>query len=340
MPIGAYCRRSVCTATPEETVRDAAQRMEKEGVGLIAVVDDGRPIGALSDRDIALHAGSGGDRIANAMSRPPRTLASSAALMDAVDLMATSRVRRLMVVGDDGRALGVLAADDLVRLLADEVSGLGAVAAAQVPGAGLPPAPGSDEPVSVRPVEHYAKEVLELRSDVPVSRAIEAMRKSAVGCVVVTNGEGEPVGMVTDRDLALRVIAQDRDPELTMLSAVMNSPVVSCESTQPIEELIAAMRDHGIRRIPITREGRLAGMVTYDDLLVALGSELQRLGSAVSGQVRREALGARAEDVRAFASEKLKDLTTQVSGVGGDAAKRIREEIDSLRERLRRPGGD
>jgi CBS domain-containing protein len=98
------------------------------------------------------------------------------------------------------------------------------------------------------------------------------------------------------------------------------------------------MRDHGVRRMPITREGRLAGMVTFDDLLVTLGGELQRLGAAVAGQVRREAFGARAEDVRAFASEKLKDVTSQVSDLGGEAARRIREEIDSLRERLRRSG--
>jgi CBS domain-containing protein len=339
MPVGAYCRRSVCTAAPDETIRDAAERMEKEGVGLLAVVEDGRPVGVLSDRDIALHALSGGgDRVADAMSQPVRTIAASGSLREAVDLMASERIRRLMVVDDEERALGVLAADDLVRLLSDEISGLAAVAAAQIPGASAPPTPAAEpeEPIAARPVEHYAKEVLQLRSDVPVKRAIEEMRKAATGCVVATDGEGEPVGIVTDRDVALRVVARGQDPELTVLSSIMSAPALSCESTQPLEELIARMRDHGVRRMPITREGRLAGMVTYDDLLVTLGTELQRLGSAVAGQVRREALGARAEDVRAFASEKLKDVTSQVGELGGEAARRIREEIDSLRDRLRR----
>jgi CBS domain-containing protein len=252
--------------------------------------------------------------------------------------MAARRLRRILVVDGEGRALGVLAADDLVRLLGSEIMGLASVAAAQTPG----PAQPSARPVTpaegvvIRPAEHYVKEVLELRSDVPVSRAIEEMRRAAVGCVVVTDGEGEPVGMVTDRDVSLRVVAQARDPELTVLSAIMSSPAKTCESTQPLEEVIATMREHGVRRMPITREGRLVGMVTFDDLLVALGAELQRLGTAVAAEVRREALGARAEEARALAAEKLQDATRQLGELGGEAARRIKREIESLRERLRR----
>jgi CBS domain-containing protein len=337
MPVGSYCRRSICTAQPDETIAEVAQRMEKEGIGLLAVVEDGRPVGVLTDRDIALHRDPA-DPVADAMTSPATTIGADASLAEAIDRMVSDRMRRVLVTDGEGRALGVLALDDLVRLIASEFEGLAAVAAKQIPGASASALPVAQpgEAIAIRPVEHYARRVVELRSDAPASRAIEEMRKAAIGCVVVTDGEGEPVGMVTDRDIALRVMGRSRDPELTVLSAIMSAPAVTCEATRPLEELIAVMRDKGIRRMPVTHEGRLFGIVTFDDLLVTLGAELQRLGSAVVGEVRRELVGARAEQARARASEKLKEAASHLGDLGGEAARKIREEIDSLREVLRR----
>lgn len=337
MPVGSYCRRSICTAEPGETIAEVAQRMEKEGIGLLAVVENGRPVGVLTDRDIALHQDPG-DPVADAMSTPATTIGADASLAEAIDLMVRDRMRRVLVTDAEARALGVLALDDLVRLIASEVEGLAAVAAKQIPGAAgpAPPAAEPGEAIAIRPVEHYARKVVELRSDAPASRAIEEMRRAAIGCVVVTDGEGEPVGMVTDRDIALRIMGRGRDPDLTVLSAIMSAPAITCESTQPLEELIAVMRDKGIRRMPVTHEGRLFGIVTFDDLLVTLGAELQRLGNAVVGEVRGEKVGPRAEELRTRASEKLKEAAGHLGDLGGEAARKIREEIDSLRELLRR----
>ena len=109
MPVGSYCRRSVCTANPEESVRSAAQRMEKEGVGLLVVVEDGRSVGVLTDRDVTLQVTAarrdpGEVRVAEAMTRDPVQIAAEESLAQATALMSRKGVRRLPVV-DEGHRL-------------------------------------------------------------------------------------------------------------------------------------------------------------------------------------------------------------------------------------------
>ena len=78
MPVGSYCRRSPCTAQLDETLQASAERMEKEGVGLLVVVDGGWPVGVVSDRDVALEVLAGrrdpvATRVADAMTKKPVT---------------------------------------------------------------------------------------------------------------------------------------------------------------------------------------------------------------------------------------------------------------------------
>jgi len=310
--------------------------MEKEGVGTLLAMEGERPVGILTDRDIALHEDRNA-RVLAAMSESPVTIRADASISDVAATMGTRGLRRLPVVDADERIVGLIAADDVLRLLARELDGLAAVAAAQLP---PEPAPaGEAGPPAGSPraaAAHYATEVVSVRPDAPVRAAVTAMKERAVGCVVVAGEAGELLGVLTDRDVALRVVARGGDPDATPVSAVMSAPAFSCGASAPVEEVVETMRTKSVRRMPILSDGRIAGIVTFDDLVSALGDELHRLGETARRQVRREARRAQAERFREELGDKLQEVSTGLRKLGGDAMSAIGREVDGLRERLRK----
>src|SRR5262245_23538959 len=96
--------------------------------------------------------------------------------------------------------------------------------------------------------------------------AARRMRDYHVGCVVVTRG-ARPVGILTDRDIAMRVVAEGRDPAQTLISDVVTYDPTTLPRSAGIDTAVQLMREHGVRRLPIvTDEGRITGIVTADDL--------------------------------------------------------------------------
>lgn len=111
------------------------------------------------------------------------------------------------------------------------------------------------------------------------------MRDEHVGCVVVVR-EGRPVGMLTDRDIVLRVVAEGLDARNVQVSSIVTYEAVTIQRTDGFETALRAMRDHGVRRVPIVdAEGRVTGIVAADDLVALLGAELSALGEAIAGNV-------------------------------------------------------
>ena len=100
------------------------------------------------------------------------------------------------------------------------------------------------------------------------------MHDRKVGTLVVLNDAREPIGMVTDRDLAVRVLAEARDPLLTTVGDVMTRcPQTILEDT-PIEEALRVMRAGKFRRLPVVdAHGALLGLLSLDDILDLLTEE-------------------------------------------------------------------
>ena len=90
-----------------------------------------------------------------------------------------------------------------------------------------------------------------------------------VGSVVVMQG-GKPSGMITERDIVDKIVRGRKDPVKTLAQDVMSSPLVSVEADQPFSDALRLARDSGIRRLAVTRNGRLTGIVTERRLLDAL----------------------------------------------------------------------
>jgi CBS domain-containing protein len=112
--------------------------------------------------------------------------------------------------------------------------------------------------------EVMTAEVVTAAPDRTVREIAELMRERNVGSVVIVSGDG-PVGFVTDRDLALSVIADGRDYG-DHVADHASSPVITAEPSMDVEQGAELMVRHGVRRLVIVDGGRLSGIVTLDDL--------------------------------------------------------------------------
>lgn len=139
MSVGRICIRTVILAARDESVADAASRMEREGVGTLVVTDAlDAPVGILTDRDVALRCvGRGLDpaatEVADVMTAPVDTVPEEAAIEDALSVMAAAGHRRLVVTDDEDRLVGILAMDDVLDLLVEETASIGRILRGQAP---------------------------------------------------------------------------------------------------------------------------------------------------------------------------------------------------------------
>lgn len=100
-----------------------------------------------------------------------------------------------------------------------------------------------------------------------LSAAARRMRDADIGDVIVTNGN-EITGIVTDRDIAVRAVAEDLDPDDATLEEVLTRDIIT---VHPHDDAVAAadlMRTYAIRRLPVIEDGRLVGVVSLGDLAV------------------------------------------------------------------------
>jgi CBS domain-containing protein len=97
------------------------------------------------------------------------------------------------------------------------------------------------------------------------------MRDHRVGSVVIVDHGDTPVAMVTDRDLALRVLAEGASPEHEV-GGFATRPLVCGDPGMELDEAAALMVQHRVRRLPVVEEGRLIGIVTLDDIAVRTGN--------------------------------------------------------------------
>lgn len=134
-------------------------------------------------------------------------------------------------------------------------------------------------------LSRFERRVVTASLDEHVFEVACRMRDEHVGCVVVVR-EGRPVGMLTDRDIVLRVVAEGLDARSVLVSSIVTYEAVTIQRTDGFETALRTMRDHGVRRVPIVdAEGRVTGIVAADDLVALLGAELSALGEAIAGNV-------------------------------------------------------
>ena len=135
-----------------------------------------------------------------------------------------------------------------------------------------------------------SRNVVTVRESDDLTAAAQLMRQKHIGYLVVVkpsvaDGTFAPVGVITDRDIVVGVVARETDPRSLRVGDVMTRQPVLAGEASSVSAALHSMREIGVRRLPVVaRGGQLAGILSLDDVLDALAKEL----TAVADSIRRE----------------------------------------------------
>ena len=137
------------------------------------------------------------------------------------------------------------------------------------------------------------REVVVADEEISITEAAKIMREYHVGDVVIVKtryGKQVPVGILTDRDITLEIVARGADPENIRIGDAMNLELTTVTEDDDLVHVIELMRSQGIRRVPVVdAEETLIGILTVDDIVDLLGEIMVALAQLVDSQRRREA---------------------------------------------------
>jgi len=114
--------------------------------------------------------------------------------------------------------------------------------------------------------DYMRKDISTIGIDGSAFEASKKMLNDKV-CYVIVLGEGKPVGIVTMKDLVLKVMAEDKDPKIVKLTACMSSPLVTIDPDRSIDEAVETMKKHGFKRLPVVKNNITYGIFCVRDLI-------------------------------------------------------------------------
>lgn len=138
-------------------------------------------------------------------------------------------------------------------------------------------------------IDMAVHEVATITADKTIGDCARQMRLEHVGSLVVVNDDQTPLGMITDRDIAIEVVARNLDPMKLTVRDVMTTPVVTAGPSESMVVALARMREFGVRRLPIVdEEGKLVGVISNSNLVEELSSLLDSLVRNIHSSKTRE----------------------------------------------------
>jgi CBS domain-containing protein len=238
------------TVYSDSTVAKAIEIMAQNNIGSVIVKDNSGPIGIFTERDLLSKVLSSVEpleyqMIIEVMSRPLVEIRPDQTFEQAVKLMNAKRNR--LVVFDDGDLIGIITATDLVRTIYRL---------------------GKNFDIS----NFISKDVKTVHANAHIPLVIDIMNEERIGSVVVGK-DNDVLGIFTERDLLKKVL----EPRISLSSPIMefvSQPLVTAEFGIDGKEAAHIMVEKKIKRLPIFKEGKLAGIITARDLVAAYGALL------------------------------------------------------------------
>ncbi len=307
--------KNVLTVDETTSIPEAARLMtEKKTTSLIAL-GDGKITGIVSERDFMTHIAAKGSKaralaIKDIMTPSLVTVSSDTSIAEVARLMREHNCRRIPVT-THGDLVGIVTQDDIIQALSGVWEHVESIMRTNV--------------VAVEP-------------DKSLMSVAKNMARRGVGQIVVTD-RGRVVGMLTEKDFLTKVFAEGRDPGTLTVGDVMTAPVITVAPDFPIFKASELMRERGIRRLPVVKDGNLVGMLTQDDIANAMKSVVHQIQpvaeKSVGGQskyaLRQSYSYLVLEEAVGKSGDIFKDLVTH--GVSGLAVTRthpdkIRKQFD------------
>jgi len=253
--------QEVVTITPENTLYEAARIMGEKHIGSLIVMKYDTPVGIITERDLLSEVVGRGidlekdwlvggvtikeEKVEKIMSYPLTTISLTSSIKEAAQMMIEKKIRRL-AVRESGKLVGIITASDLIRSL-----------------------PEVPETMQVWfEVDYFmAKRVITADEETPVDSVAKIMGEKRTGSVIITS-QGEPIGIFTERDLLTKFLAKDKSLTIEVGKAC-SSPLITAPLGISVHDAAATMTSKHIRRLPITKKGKLVGILSARDLVEA-----------------------------------------------------------------------
>jgi CBS domain-containing protein len=183
-------------------------------------------------------------------------------------------------------------------------------------------------------LQHCQCRVITAKIDATVPALADLMDRHSVGCIVVVDDAGGPLGIVTDRDLVSRVVAAGRDAEKVTASEVMSGDVLAVAAGEPLAKVLGLMRQREVRRVPVLENGRVTGIASLDDILFAIATDVWNVAEALRIELRDAQRTVR----RRRWDEQRRDSMGHIGSQARDLGRAVREFVGSeLEHRFRKP---
>ena len=252
--------KNVVTTTPEQTLYYAARVMGEKHIGSLVVMVYNTPVGMVTERDLLNTVSQGVDlekdwigggdsirdqKVESIMSYPVTKICSSSSLKKVARLMIEKKIRRI-VICDSGTMEGILTASDLIGNL-----------------------PEAEETMKVWfEVDYFmTKKVVTADEKTLVDHIARIMAEKRIGSVIITK-DGEPMGIFTERDLLTKFLAKDESLIMEVGDAC-SYPLITAPLGITILDAALIMKSKHIRRLPITKNNKLVGILSARDLIEA-----------------------------------------------------------------------
>jgi len=245
-PISMLAAHPVVAVDADTAAMEAIRLMRSERISRIVVLENARPVGILTEQDVAFTAnwlvGQPSLRIREVLSKPVLTASAELTVSEACQLFRENDVRHLVVLDSRMEMAGILTPTDLARALKRTIySDIPDVAALMF------------------------RNVLRVPPEVSARHTLALMASHALSGVVVVEDE-RPVGVFTEHD-AIRLVAAGSDLALLSVGAVMTVPVVSILAAASPVQAVDLMHDHGVRQLVVVNDqGALVGILTQTGL--------------------------------------------------------------------------
>lgn len=142
---------------------------------------------------------------------------------------------------------------------------------------------------SLKVIDMAVRVVATINPHKSIEACAKQMRTEHVGSLVVVDEHNAPIGMITDRDIAIEVVALGKDPQQLSVQDVMTQPVITAHENESMVVALAKMRESGVRRLPIVNsEGTLVGVISNSNMVEELSELLDSLVRNIHSSKTRE----------------------------------------------------
>jgi CBS domain-containing protein len=247
----------VITEDVDTSVVILSRDMELSEIGSVVITKDDKPVGIVTDRDIAIKICEivetpGEVKAKGIMSSPLITIGPEAPVGVASELLAENDIRRLPVMEND-KLVGIISVRNILTGTPEYVQK-------------FYPAEGELIQGRLEVGDVMTLEVINEDEATPISKISEDMEESGIGSVVITKGD-KLVGMVTDRDIVSKVVMKDKKASEIEAKEIMCSPLITIGPGTPLEKACGIMATKGIRRMPVMDGDTLVGIISVRNIL-------------------------------------------------------------------------